>query len=98
MFIVVVFFKLDAVSCVCFWVNLLQVTLSRFTAAACIQLKYLLTDHPHPVAINQAARYDIQHKLVTGFGGTEELDMSTEQLLPALFSTTAWEKSFVRLG
>lgn len=69
---------------VCFWVNILQVTLSRFTGTACIQLEYLLTVHPHPVAINQAVRYDIQHKLVIGFAGTEESDVSPGQLLLAL--------------
>lgn len=47
--------------CACLWVNILKVTFSHFIGAACIQLEYLLTVHPHAVAINQALRYDIQH-------------------------------------
>lgn len=80
--------------CVCWWVNILKVTLSHFIGAACIQLEYLLTVHPHPVAINQALRYDIQHKLVTGLAGAQESDASREQLLLVL---SACEKRFLRL-
>lgn len=80
--------------CVCLWANILKVTFSHFIGAACIQLEYLLTVHPHPVAINQALRYDIQHKLVTGLAGAEESDASREQLLLVL---SACEKRFLRL-
>lgn len=79
---------------VCLWVSILKVTLSHFIGAACIQLEYLLTVHPHPVAINQALRYDIQHKLVTGLAGAEESDASREQLLLVL---SACEKRFLPL-
>lgn len=78
----------------CFWVNILKVTLSHFIDAACIQLEYPLTVRPQPATINQGLRYDIHHKLVTGFAGVEESDGSLQQSLLAL---SACEKRLVCL-